>query len=310
MPDDLKLAADILQAMDCTILKRRGPYDYTVIGLPPAYYNELFPPTDEGPCCKPWEYSEMLRFFMDDAEDFFENGGEGHVVSGLWQEENLCEAMNDELAFSAEAFELSGRQVIVFKRLTDEFSERIAVMRTARQQLLERRMLDVDLEKYKRKASFDSLTKVFNRDTFMELLKRTMVLSASTNGPLALALMDIDSFKEINDTYGHLAGDLVLSSMGQILRSNLRREDAVARYGGDEFIIFIPHAGPEALDTIFEKLRKSVEEHAFGTLPQVTISIGYTLFSPGEETDNLIERADTALYESKRAGRNRVTFKK
>jgi diguanylate cyclase (GGDEF)-like protein len=171
-------------------------------------------------------------------------------------------------------------------------------------------MLDHDLAIYKNKASFDALTALYNRATFMELMQEELLHAKLVGGDLSLLLLDIDHFKHVNDTYGHQAGDLVLSSLGELLRSLLRSQDVPARYGGEEFIILARFTTTQQAVIVAEKIRKGVAEHTFGKLPQaITVSIGCSTYRLGELPDSLIQRADLALYDAKNHGRNRVSVR-
>ena len=245
----------------------------------------------------------MLDFFLDDVEVFFERNDSGSLTSGIWQEEGI---QTDKQALVAMAVNLHGEQVLILRLLSDDFIDRSRILQKAREQLLERRMLNNDLEMYKRKARFDALTTLYNRATFMEALHEEITRVSRTGGDLSLLLIDIDDFKVINDGYGHLAGDAVLSSMGQLLRSLLRSEDMAARYGGEEFAVLASYTSPQQAVIIAEKARKSVAAHSFGALPTITISVGCSTYRLGESADSLIQRADLALYDAKNSGKNKV----
>jgi diguanylate cyclase (GGDEF)-like protein len=298
-----KLAENILHALDIAVLKRLGPGEYEVIGEAPAFYNKIFPPTPAGPCSAPWRQSYMMEFFYDSAEKFFETGQAGCFSSGPWQEEGLCD---QEQALIAEAMAFGDSRVITVRLLKEAYAEQVSILRKVREQLLERRVLKNDLEVYKRRSRIDGLTKVLNKTAFMELLATHINYAREQRQPLSLIMMDIDGFKEINDIYGHQAGDEALSALGQILLGNLRHNDLVGRYGGDEFMVIIPGAGLEHAQRIAEKLRRSVESHEFANLPLISISLGCCAYQTGEGMDELIQRADFALYDAKRAGKNTV----
>ena len=123
--------------------------------------------------------------------------------------------------------------------------------------------------------------------------------------------MDIDNFKEINDNYGHDAGDAVLKAMTDECLSLLRGFDLYARLGGDEFAVLLPHTGIDACIQTAERFRRRLEKlkiPALNSEIKLTVSIGMTAFKPdGDGIESFIKRADTALYESKKSGRNRVT---
>jgi diguanylate cyclase (GGDEF)-like protein len=155
-------------------------------------------------------------------------------------------------------------------------------------------------------SQIDPLTGLLNRRS-LENSVRERYQSASRFGVL---FMDIDHFKSVNDRFGHATGDRVLSAIGAVLRSTLRPEDAVGRYGGEEFVALIADAGSESARLVAERLRAQVEAlPAVHGGPQVTLSVGSTVYDPQkhpESTVELFRRADAALYAAKSAGRNRV----
>ncbi len=156
----------------------------------------------------------------------------------------------------------------------------------------------------------DGLTQVNNKRFFLEFLEREMGRCHRYNRSLSLIMFDIDHFKVINDTNGHLAGDYVLRELAQTLRPRIRREECFARYGGEEFAVVMPEAGAENARKFAEKIRKLVEDHRFtfeGKDIPVAISVGVADLT-GEMTETLqfIKIADANLYKAKKGGRNRV----
>jgi two-component system cell cycle response regulator len=156
----------------------------------------------------------------------------------------------------------------------------------------------------------DGLTQIANKRYFLEFLEREMGRAHRYSRALSLVMFDIDHFKSINDTNGHLAGDYVLRELAGIIRSRVRKEECFARYGGEEFAYVIPEAGGDNTRRFAEKLRKLVEDHHFtfeGKEMQVTISLGVADLT-GDMTEPLqfIKLADQRLYQAKRTGRNRV----
>ena len=121
-----------------------------------------------------------------------------------------------------------------------------------------------------------------------------------------LAVLDLDKFKRINDTYGHLIGDEVLLTFANILRASLRDNDRSFRYGGEEFIVVLSEVSPEQATLVLERLRGNVERHNFPQVGQVTVSIGYTMIDRQDLPTRIIEEADKALYYAKEHGRNQV----
>ncbi len=153
-------------------------------------------------------------------------------------------------------------------------------------------------------AITDSLTGVFNRNQLNHVLSQEIKRSARYGNPFGLLVIDIDHFKQVNDTYGHHVGDEVLKKTAQILSNFSRENDTLIRWGGEEFIIIALHVNEESLTAFCEKLRKKIEESDYDKVGKVTVSIGATLFKKDDSQDSLISRADSALYAAKEKGRN------
>jgi diguanylate cyclase (GGDEF)-like protein len=289
-------------------LRRIGEREYEIFGEVPEFYQRLFPGEDGKPEVAPWKISGMLEFFLEDAEAFFDrnSGGVSTLSSGVWQEEGL---QTGKLALLTTAMCVDDEKLLIIRLLSDDFVDRRRILQKAREHLLERRILHNDLETYRHKANFDSLTSLCNRAAFMEALEDETGRVTSDGGDLSLLMMDIDDFKGINDVYGHLAGDTVLASLGQLLGQLLRRGDIAARYGGEEFAILAPFTTQQQALRVAEKLRKGIAEHNFGSLPPVTVSIGCTAYLPGELMDSFVQRADLALYDAKNSGKNLVRLR-
>lgn len=157
----------------------------------------------------------------------------------------------------------------------------------------------------------DSLTKVFTRryslDRFEEELKRSIELDLS----LSFLMIDIDNFKSYNDKYGHLVGDTILKTVAEVIKINCREIDLIGRFGGEEFMVVLPMTTKDGALFAAERIRRSSEEkeiQAFAELLKVTLSIGVASFSQDAQTvQELIDKADWALYRSKRTGKNKVT---
>jgi diguanylate cyclase (GGDEF)-like protein len=123
---------------------------------------------------------------------------------------------------------------------------------------------------------------------------------------LSLAIFDIDHFKEVNDTRGHIFGDYVLKTIADIARENIREIDYLVRWGGEEFMIILPETGLEKAEAISERIKKKIENHNFDKIGKVTVSFGVTQFKNEDSGETFILRADDALYKAKQNGRNRV----
>jgi len=161
----------------------------------------------------------------------------------------------------------------------------------------------------------DGLTKAFNKKYFTDRLESEFTFAVRHAAPLTLVLFDIDHFKRVNDTYGHQAGDQVLSEIATLLSGTLRAEDVFARYGGEEFGVICRGSDLMHGQIVGERLRKAVEGHRFvyeNTHIPITISVGVAGLPNAAVKDvtELVEVADQALYKSKNAGRNRVTIHK
>lgn len=306
MDAQLNLALDILRELDIAVLLRHGPKDYKFFGEVPEFYSEIFPASQEGPCNTPWEHSSMLEFFIEDAELFFSKNSLGALSSGVWQEDGKTA---EDSALIAVATRLGRTDLIIIRVLHQDYSERVGILRKAREQLLENRELSQNLQIYKEKSRLDGLTGIFNRATFMEILREAVRNSNAGPHELALIMLDIDNFKNINDSYGHLAGDEVLRVLGRLLAERLRRNDIAARYGGEEFVVVMSGSGQQQTLKTAEKLRESVGKIKIAGLPTVTISLGATLYRHGEDPEQFIQRADMALYDAKRSGKNCVRLR-
>jgi len=167
----------------------------------------------------------------------------------------------------------------------------------------------VKIQELEHRASTDSLTKLFNRSKFDNVLEKEMELSSTTLSPLSIIFLDIDHFKEVNDTYGHDVGDKILISLAQIITATTRSGDFVARWGGEEFMITLQSTNSSQATLLANKLRKAVEEYLFESVGKLTISLGVTEYKNSESEDEFIKRVDEALYEAKESGRNRVVVK-
>ena len=300
--EDEDLICSVLSDIDIAVLRRLGPREYVPIGQAPDFYRELYPDDENGPCSAPWEHSDMLAFFLDDAENFFEENKPGMYASSFWQEEGVGE----ENALWAQALITSKGQAILVRRFHYEYVERAKIVLKFREGLLEKRKLKREMELYRNISRFDRLTSLFNRAAFMEIMKDEIEMAKETGAHLSLLIMDIDHFKHVNDTYGHLTGDAVLASLGEILLSRLRSEDVAARYGGEEFVVLVRNTAKEQAFNLAEDLRRHIEAFDFPTIHRATVSVGCTEYIAPETMNEFIERADMAMYDAKHDNRNNV----
>jgi diguanylate cyclase (GGDEF)-like protein len=152
----------------------------------------------------------------------------------------------------------------------------------------------------------DKLTQIFNRVKLDSILRSEIGRATRHGTPLSVILIDFDYFKEINDAHGHATGDLVLVQTANILRQSVRTEDAVGRWGGEEFMIILPQTGLDQAAVVAEKIRKNVEDENFVQVGKQTASFGVTCFVVNDSESSILARADRALYAAKAKGRNRV----
>jgi diguanylate cyclase (GGDEF)-like protein len=193
------------------------------------------------------------------------------------------------------------------------FNQMVARLRKGREQLASANEALKDKNKELEILSItDSLTGLYNRKHLMESLTKEIGRSRRYERPFALLIIDIDHFKKFNDAYGHLAGDDVLRKMGNVFRESIRNCDYAARYGGEEFIIFMPEIGQDDGVKAAERIRGSVAKEkidANGHSVTVTISVGIASFPEhGDDAQAIISKADEALYQAKRRGRDRVVL--
>jgi diguanylate cyclase (GGDEF)-like protein len=157
----------------------------------------------------------------------------------------------------------------------------------------------------------DPLTDTGNRIAMDQTLAREIELSRRHLQPLSLLMLDIDHFKQINDTHGHSAGDDVLKAVAASIKSQLRNVDMVFRFGGEEFLILLSNTSREAAALVGERLRMAAQAEEYiadGRSIELTVSLGCATLLPGESIESLLRRADNALYVAKREGRNRLAM--
>ncbi|MDD3852837.1 MAG: diguanylate cyclase [Syntrophomonadaceae bacterium] len=167
----------------------------------------------------------------------------------------------------------------------------------------------LELQRYQ--AQHDPLTGILNHGEILRILEQELERSCRQNSDLAIIMGDLDHFKKVNDTYGHVAGDAVLVEVAQRIKNNIRLYDAAGRYGGEEFLLVLPGCSEEEALQIGRRILNNIEQQAIKFQDNniaVTISLGLTCFKTGEQTNvsSLVQQADNALYKAKQNGRNRM----
>lgn len=186
-----------------------------------------------------------------------------------------------------------------YERQLKELNDRMSSMRQ-------------DLVAAREEMKRDSLTDAYNRGAFDAAIAQSLNMHFITQQPVTLVMVDLDNFKDVNDTYGHAAGDAVLRAVGDCLaRSFIRKSDFVARYGGDEFAVILSDTSAQQAARLITRFLQYASEILVASLPEerpVTCSAGYTEIASSDTVEELIRRADRALYEAKAAGRDRSAF--
>jgi len=172
-----------------------------------------------------------------------------------------------------------------------------------KQEIKKRHKLEEELKKL---SFYDSLTDIYNRYKIDLSLKTQMELAKRYKTPLSIIFFDIDNFKQINDTYGHKAGDEVLIELSKLISQNIRKTDIFGRWGGEEFIIILPNTNLTTAHNIAQKLKSIIEKHKFKHINNLTCSFGVTELKDNDSINTLTIRADSFLYEAKNKGKNRV----
>ena len=185
-------------------------------------------------------------------------------------------------------------QQVTVKRLRRDFSKKIEEMR----------ILQARAEEFEHLAMFDSLTGLANRRLAQGRLASEAARSERYGHALTVVSFDLDKFKQINDTYGHTAGDQVLKEFAQRLSHVIRKSDLAARMGGDEFLVLLPEFTTNHVQILLDRLRPMQTEYAGAKIP-ISFSAGWVGYEKGETTEQFLERADRTLYAEKRAGKKR-----
>lgn len=187
-----------------------------------------------------------------------------------------------------------------------EFLELRARLKVGERIIRSHRELVEAREALKFEASHDALLRLWNRRAILDLLSTELSRAKRLQTSLCIFFVDVDCFKGVNDSQGHLVGDVVLRSTAEIMSSAVREYDHVGRYGGDEFLVVLPNCTAEEARDVAERVRQRIGDRPIVNEVKVTISIGISQWYPGQTIRNLLSQADVALYKAKHNGRNRV----
>ncbi len=244
--------------------------------------------------------ARMLDY--DSAEEMARDGSVGELYKNPKDREILIERLKKDgqvQNFEFEALTKSGntKNMLLSATLDGETLLGMMLDITGRKQL--ERQLEI-------LATTDRLTQTYNRLKFEEIIRKEIEMVRRYGHLLSLIILDIDRFKEVNDTYGHVAGDNVLKTVAGIVKESIRETDSLVRWGGEEFIIITPGTSLEGAADLAERIRAAVENFNFDQVKSVRISLGVTQFVEHDTENTLLRRADDAMYTAKKKGRNRV----
>jgi diguanylate cyclase (GGDEF)-like protein len=155
-------------------------------------------------------------------------------------------------------------------------------------------------------STIDQLTEIYNKSKLNDILTMKIEILKRYGGDLSIIMVDIDHFKKVNDTFGHESGDMVLKEVASVLKNNIRQTDFIGRWGGEEFIIICTATNLEEASNLANKLREKVKEYSYSVKSEQTASFGVASFIADEDSKSFFVRADKALYNAKKLGRNRV----
>ncbi|MDX9714457.1 MAG: diguanylate cyclase [Dissulfurispiraceae bacterium] len=209
----------------------------------------------------------------------------------FYKDNNLVEA-HLKLTASPVIFEQNKYVLLVLEDITDQ-KHMEDTLRQANQLLA-------------RQAVTDQLTGVYNRAKFYDVIDMEISRAVRLDSPLSVVMFDIDNFKQINDTYGHHFGDDVIKNIADTVKSGLRKHDYLIRWGGEEFMLLLPHTNLQNSTMLAERLRQRIENYKMNDDLTVTCSFGVTTLHPDDDFNKLTTRADGLLYKAKNSGRNCV----
>lgn len=241
-----------------------------------------------------WNWVIAKGVYLDDLEKIIEA-----------EKERLRESVKEGLMGFSLLFLLALTIIIIIAHFFTRGINAIFIEYKQVQRRHQRELEHINRELHKQ-ATTDSLTKIFNRQHFNHCLIQERDRIKRSGKKLSLIILDIDHFKRINDTHGHLSGDGVLKELVTVIQTHVRKTDIFARWGGEEFVILVLDSDRERACRLAEKLCKSVAQFSFSLRQQVTCSFGVTELLGDEQDVEFINRADKALYQAKETGRNRV----
>jgi len=227
-------------------------------------------------------------------EQFYQNLWHTILSGGIYSDTFINKKKNGELYYEDETitpiFDIKSRELKYFVSTGKDITQRIKME-----------------EQLKTLATIDALTGIYNRYKINQVIDDEMARTKRYDEPFALIMFDIDYFKDINDTYGHDVGDIVLKELSSIILSAIRESDTFGRWGGEEFMLIAPKITLKDALTLAEKLCKKIDTYKFTDVEHVTVSIGVALCTKESKKEQILKEVDNALYKSKHNGRNQVS---
>lgn len=260
----------------------------------------------------------FFELFPEVDEQWFRRKVENVATLGtpsftIWEQRPyLLRFKNYQPITGLEDFMYQNTTLMPLKGLSGNIDQICLIIYDVTDVAINRRQLQAANQELQRLSSTDRLTGLFNRGHWEEMLRQDYARHRRYDRNAALVMFDIDHFKRINDSYGHPAGDAVIQRAAELIRQSMRDADIAGRYGGEEFVVLLPDTDSEGAVTFAERLRQSIEAHEViheGRSIHFTVSLGIAdLSQPTSGYAQLIERADSAMYMSKSAGRNQVSL--
>lgn len=211
-----------------------------------------------------------------------------------WHKVRVPGREQGEIEIKAQVFQVQGNPMLILDDATDPGL------------LRQLDLLQEQITELEKRSSTDALTGAWNRAHLDRVVASELDRSVRSRQPVSLILIDIDHFKQVNDTYGHRAGDAVLCELVQVTGAAMRSIDTLFRWGGEEFVVLASSVGYRGAATLAEKIRGAVEQHSFAGVGPVTISVGVAEHVATESAEAWFDRVDGALYRAKTGGRNRI----
>lgn len=254
-------------------------------------------------------FKQMVATFVTRLGDFSSSTGAYHEKIGLLGEK--IRAADDIRQISSVIDEVMQETRSIQASAWRSHEDLAATRREVEAAERKIRELEAELELASEKVREDQLTGVLNRRGLDEAFERELAVFRRQGRPLAVALLDIDNFKKLNDTHGHQAGDAALVHLAGVIKETVRPADIVGRYGGEEFVILLPDATTEEATAVVKRLQRALTKHFFlneDTRLLITFSAGVTHCGEAESAADIIARADKGLYQAKREGKNRTVL--